>query len=155
MKFTIKFSCSIWIIESLSKDRNIGNHKYGQQIACIILSVFALSNFYIRKIINNNRKNWKNSKTKRIIYEILFLLLTIMAIVSSIVCIKSNNVIMIGLTVIICSLLISNLQTFLQFDEPSINRFHPEFQMCQTAVYNISHYTTLLGIPILINFFTS
>lgn len=65
-----------------------------------------------------------------------------------------RNVTFVCLAVLFCSALISNLQIFLQYDEQSINRFHPQFQLCQNTVFKLSNYLTLFAIPFYTNYIT-
>ena len=63
-----------------------------------------------------------------------------------------RSVLFVCLSALLCSALISNLQIFLQYDEQSINRFHPQFQLCQNTVFKLSNYLTLFAIPFYTNY---
>ena len=117
-----------------------------------MLCLFTAPNYFIREYIRSKWGSWDGS-IMIMVYEVIFIAITILTIISCFFLTRIQNPLLLILSVILCSLLIGNLQIFLQNDEQFIGVNVPEFQLCQNSVYRLANYITLFGIPIILYIF--
>lgn len=116
IKFTVRLYCTAWMAESFLGDQEMMNYKHGIQLGSILLCLFTFPNYLVREFIRARWKNWSDKRFKRIVYEVVFIGITILTITSCFLSINIESPLLIIVSILLSSLLIGNLQIFLQND---------------------------------------